>query len=199
MFLPMLHMKNPFILSSSRMDFISSKGIVKQRVFYILVACKSPHSHYALRSSAQHVTGFSHGVLGCSLTCLQAGPPGIHSLSLPSCLHASSVPPSSVTLALPAEGSWGGCNKGWWGLGGRMLKIWPGSEGMESSVDRGVKRPSCNSWLALHHHPHKEERSRKIKLFFFFALLLFCVCVDNNSKNTDHLSFLVLASKYSRL
>lgn len=80
-----------------------------------------------------------------------------------------------------------------------MLKIWPGSEGMESSVDRGVKRPSCNSWLALHHHPHKEERSRKIKLFFFFALLLFCVCVDNNSKNTDHLSFLVLASKYSRL
>lgn len=41
-------------------------------------------------------------------------------------------------------------------------KIWPAARGMESSVERGAHRPSCDSWLTLYKHYHiRQEWKRK--------------------------------------
>jgi len=94
-----------------------------------------------------------------------------------------------VVATRAGEGWEGECSKFGQDLKGWSL-VWT-----EESRDQAVTL----GWHFTSILTRKEERSRKIKLFFFFALLFFCVFVDNNSKNTDHLSFLVLASKYSRL
>lgn len=81
---------------------------VDPRLFFlslclIFVASKSLCRHNALRNSALCMAECSCDVLGCNLAQVYLGPPSTHCLSLPSCIYAAVMFPSSTLAALPVE------------------------------------------------------------------------------------------------
>lgn len=68
-------------------------------------------------------------------------------------------------------------------------KVWLAARGMESSVERGAPRPSCDSWLTLykHYHIRQEWKRKKEKIHWGHWFFL----VANNSDNIDNLFFFI--------